>query len=127
MAENDNSEAPDIGKCAGVIFALVAHRLSNYYEYGHWMTQAQAATLCNDWLLRARLGMSLKARKCLADLSDQVAGQIRDTLSREAGLFITHELMESLDPRYISETTPAIMDECVRVLKDALQAGEFPA
>lgn len=129
MAENENSEIsdiPDIGKCAGVIFALVAHRLANHYEHGHWMTQAQAATMCNDWLLRAKLNMPLKARKCLADLSDQVASQIRDSLSREAGLFITHELMESLDPRYISETSPAIMDECVRVFKDALAAGDFP-
>jgi len=126
MADTQGADVPDIGKSAAVIFALVAHRLSTYYEHGHWLTQAQAATLCNDWLLRSKLSMSLKARKCLADLSHQVGSQIRDSLSREAGLFVTHELMESLDPRYVSETSPAIMDECVRVFKDALAAGDFP-
>jgi hypothetical protein len=128
MADPDSSsEMPDVGKCAAAIFALVAHRLSMFYEHGYWMTQAQAATLCSEWLLRSKLNLSLKARKCLADLSDQVAAQIRDSLSREAGLFTTHELMESLDERYISEVSPAIMDECVRVFREALQSGDFPA
>lgn len=89
------------------------------------MTESQGATLCSEWLLRSRLSLPLKARRCLSALSDQVAVQIRDGVSREAGLFIAHELMESLDPRYVSETSPAIMDECVRVFREAVQGGDF--
>jgi hypothetical protein len=110
-------EEPAVGTCAAVIYALVAHRLSTFYDEGYWFTQAQAATLSAEWLSRSDKVMPLADRKQLSDLSEQVAGQIRDTLSREAGLFTAHELMESLDPRHISEVGASIMDECVRLLK----------
>lgn len=116
---------PDVGKCAAAIFALVAHRLATFYDEAHWLTEAQGATLCGEWLLRSRLSLPLRARRCLSALSDQVAAQIRDSVSREAGLFIAHELMESLDPRYVSETSPAIMDECVRVFRESMDRGDF--
>ena len=112
-------EEPTVGTSAAVIYALVAHRLSTYYDQAYWFTQAQAASLCTEWMMRSNKVMSLAERKRLSDLSDQVASQIRDTLSREAGLFTAHELMESLDPGYISEIGASIMDECVRALQDS--------
>jgi hypothetical protein len=112
------------GMSAALIYALVAHRLSAFYDEGHWMTQAQGATLSNEWLMRSKLGMPLVQRKRLSDLSDKVATQIRNALSREAGLHTAHELMESLDPRYVSEIGNAIMDECVRVLQEDEASSE---
>lgn len=111
------ADGPGVGARAAAVYALVAHRLSTFYDHGHWITQAQGAALCSEWLMRSKQTLSLAERKHLADLSDQVATQIRDSLSREAGLFTAHELMESLDPRYVSELGASIMEECVRVLK----------
>lgn len=113
---------PPTGIRAAAIYALVAHRLSDFYEHAYWMTEAQGATLCAEWLARSRQNLALAERKHLSALSDQVARQIRDTVSREAGLYIAHELMESLDPRHVSELGASIMEECVRVLKEA-EAG----
>lgn len=113
-------EHPELGPRVAAIYALVAHRLQTFYDHDHWITQAQAAALCQDWLLRSRQSLPLNERKQLADLSDQIAEQIRAGLSREAGLYTAHELMESLDPRHVSEIGAAIMEECVRALKTAL-------
>ena len=110
---------PGVGTRAATIYALVAHRLQAFYDHEHWITQAQGAALCNEWLMRTRQSLPLKERRLLSDLSEQVAVQIRDSLSREAGLYTAFELMESLDPRYISELGVSIMEECVRVLKNA--------
>ncbi|MDP5239898.1 hypothetical protein Q9Q94_10160 [Uliginosibacterium sp. 31-16] len=108
---------PEVGIRAAAIYALVAHRLEAFYDHAHWITQAQGAALCNDWLMRSKQRLSLSERRHLSDLSDQVATQIRNGLSREAGLYTAHELMESLDPRHVSELGASIMEECVRVLK----------
>lgn len=116
---------PGPGIRAAAIFALVAHRLDAFFEHEHWLSQAQASALCQDWLLRSKQSLSLAERKHLADLSDELAGQIRDSLSREAGLFTAHELMEALDPRHVSELGESVMDECVRLLErdQAAQPG----
>lgn len=110
---------PDLGRRAAAVYALVAHRLDAFYEHGYWLTQAQAATLCSEWLQRAQQSLPLAERQHLADLSARIATQIKDSLSREAGLYTTHELMESLDPRYVSELGATIMEECVRALQEA--------
>lgn len=102
-----------------LIFALVAERLTTYYEHGQWLTQGQGAALAADWLSRSKLVFPLAERRQLSDLSDQVARQISGTVSREAGLYIAHELTESLDPNYQSEIGPAIMAECERVFDEA--------
>ncbi|WP_417067137.1 hypothetical protein [Niveibacterium terrae] len=114
-----NREPADVGARVAAIYALVAHRLSAFYDHDHWITQAQGAALCNDWLMRSKKTLSQTERKQLSDLSEQIATQIRDSLSREAGLYTAHELMESLDPRYVSELGASIMDECLRVLKES--------
>lgn len=111
-------EATPLGARAAAIYALVAHRLEAFYEHAHWITQAQGATLCHEWLMRSQQKLSLSERKQLSDLSEQIALQIRNSLSREAGLYTAHELMESLDPRHVSELGASIMDECVRALKE---------
>lgn len=108
-----------LGARAAAIYALVAHRLEAFYEHAHWITQAQGATLCHEWLMRSQQKLSLSERKQLSDLSEQIALQIRNSLSREAGLYTAHELMESLDPRHVSELGASIMEECVRVLKES--------
>ncbi|MGB4468963.1 MAG: hypothetical protein WBH99_07110 [Azovibrio sp.] len=102
-----------------LIFALVAERLTIHYEHGQWLTQGQGATLAADWLSRSKRVFPLAERRQLSDLSEQVARQISCTVSREAGLYIAHELTESLDPNYPSEIGPAIMAECERVFGEA--------
>ncbi len=98
-----------------LIFALAAHRLHAHYEYGKWLTDAQAAQLAADWLTRQKLTLTQDERRHLASLADTLARQISQTLSREAGLFTAHEMMESLDPRHHSEIAETLMVECERL------------
>lgn len=102
------------GARVALIFALVAERLSCFYEHGQWLTEAQGASLAADWLARRRGELPLKARRHLSDLSDQMARQIESGLSREAGLYTAHEMMESLDPNHHagSQVAQALMREC---------------
>jgi len=104
------------GTDIALIYALVAERLSVYYEHDQWLTQAQGASLAADWLARNKLSLPLDKRKVLSGLSDQLARQIAETLSREAGLCTMHEMMESLDPNYHSEIGQSLMKECERML-----------
>lgn len=120
MNERDISIPPasERGVLVALIFALVAERLQLYYEHGQWLTQAQGATLAADWLSRSKRKLALDQRKHLSGLSDQLARQIADTTSREAGLYVSHELQEALDPRYQSEFAQSIMAECERMLDE---------
>ncbi|MDD2742372.1 MAG: hypothetical protein PHV02_08865 [Rhodocyclaceae bacterium] len=106
------------GLRVGLIFALAAERLSAYYEHGQWLTEAQGASLAADWLRHSKLTIEFKERRQLSTLSDQFARQIAATLSREAGLYTAHEMMESLDPNYHSELAETLMVECERLLDD---------
>ncbi len=106
------------GLRVGLIFALAAERLSAYYEHQQWMTEAQGAGLAADWLRRSKLSLEFKERRQLSALSDQFARQIATTLSREAGLYTAHEMMESLDPNYHSELAETMMVECERLLDE---------
>lgn len=119
MSADENRALPETGPRVAAMYALVAHRLSTYYDHGHWLTRAQAAALCAEWLPRSRLVLSRVEREQLADLSDTIARQVREGLSREAGLWAAHELMESLDPRHVSEFGASVMAACVAALKDA--------
>ena len=105
------------GTQIALIFALVAERLTAYYEHGQWLSEAQGASLAADWLARRRGELSLKVRRHLSGLSDQMARQIESGLSREAGLYTAHEMMESLDPNYHpgSQVAQALMRECEHV------------
>lgn len=123
MTEPNDAITPEVerGVLAALIFALVAERLSVYYEHGQWFTRAQGATLAADWLARSKRKLPLAQRQQLSELSDQVARQIADSTSREAGLYVSHELQEALDPRYHSEVGESVMAECVRVLEENSQ------
>ncbi len=111
-----SSTASDRGTRIALIYALVAERLSVYYEHGQWLTPGQGASLAADWLSRSKRSLPLNDRKHLSILSDQLARQMAATLSREAGLYTVHEMMESLDPNYHSEIGGSLMEECERVL-----------
>lgn len=108
--------ANDRGTNIALIFALTAERLSAYYEHGQWLTEAQGAALSADWLSRSQRRLPINDRRHLSALSDELARQIGDTLSREAGLYTAHEMMEALDPNYHSEIAESLMTECERLL-----------
>ncbi len=112
--------ASDRGTSVALIFALTAERLSAYYEHGQWLTEAQGATLSADWLSRSKRRLPINERRHLSALSDQLARQIAATLSREAGLYTAHEMMEALDPNHHSELAESLMAECERLLDNDL-------
>ena len=119
----EGGEAPapisDKGARIAQIYALAAERLTLFYEHDQWLTEAQGASLVADWLARSKRSLPLADRKLLSSLGDQLARQIASSLSREAGLFTAHEMMESLDPRYHSELGLSLMLECERLLDGA--------
>ena len=112
----------DRGARVALIFALVAERLSAYYEHGQWLTVAQGASLSNEWLARTGRKLTLEERKLLSAVSDQLAREIAAPLSREAGLYTAHEMMESLDSNYHSDLGQTLMKECERVLDSSFDA-----
>jgi hypothetical protein len=105
-----------------LIFALAAERLTLYYEHGKWLTEAQATSLAGDWLARSKHQLAVEERRRLAALSDRLARQIEGSVSREAGLFISHEMNEALDPNHQSELALSLMAECERLLDEAGEA-----
>lgn len=116
----ENASEPtlsDRGARIALIFALVAERLTFFYEHGQWLTVAQGASLAADWLTRSKRSLPLSERKHLSELSDQLARQMAESLSREAGLYTAHEMMEALDPNYPSELGMSMMHECERVFE----------
>ena len=110
--EPNPSATSERGASIALIFALLAERLRFHYEHDKWLNQAQCASLAADWLTRSKRKMPLQTRKDLAEISEQLAKQITESTSREAGLYISHELQEALDPRYYSELGQTLMQEC---------------
>ena len=110
----------DRGMRVALIFALAAERLTAFYEHAQWMTEAQGASLAADWLTRSQIKLPLYERRQLSGISDQLARQIAGTLSREAGMYTAHEMMESLDPNHHSEIAESLMKECERLLDEGL-------
>lgn len=108
------------GMRVALIFALAAERLTAFYEYSQWLTEAQGASLAADWLSRSKNKLPLNERRQLSALSDQLARQIQSSLSREAGMYTAHEMMESLDPNHHSEIAESLMLECERLLDEGL-------
>ncbi|QDF96505.1 hypothetical protein CJ010_08120 [Azoarcus sp. DD4] len=116
------STASERGIRVALIFALAAERLSIFYEHGQWLTEAQGATLAAEWLARSKRNIALEERRALSAASDTLARQVQGSVSREAGLYISHEMSEALDPRYESEVAKSLMEECERLL-DELGGG----
>ncbi|MDD3352030.1 hypothetical protein [Zoogloea sp.] len=120
------SAADARGTRAALIFALTAERLSLWYERGLWPTEAQGAALVADWLARTRRSLPMEERRHLSDLSDGLARQIAGALSREAGLYTVHEMMEALDPHYESELAKSLMTQCELLLDGTPDAAGGP-
>ena len=116
MRVRDDSPPSERGLRVALIFALAAHRLSAHYEHGLWLTDAQATSLAADWLARSKNKLPLAERRHLAALSDQFARRIAATLSREAGLYTAHEMMEALDPNHRSELAQTMLSTCKGLL-----------
>jgi hypothetical protein len=113
----------DRGTRVALVFALVAERLMAYYEHGQWLTQAQGASLANEWLARSARKLAAPDRKRLSEVSDLLARQIAAPLAREAGLYTAHEMMEALDTNYHSELGEAMMKICEEALDSAENDG----
>lgn len=105
------------GTRKALLFALAAHALSDFYAHGQWMTLAQGASLAGNWLALKNLRIDAAERRLLTELADGLARQIAGSLSREAGLYTAHEMMEALDPNYRSELAFDLLDECDRLLR----------
>jgi ABC-type ATPase with predicted acetyltransferase domain len=75
--------------------------------------------LAANWLSRSTIRLSVSQRRHLSELSDQLARQVAESVSREAGLHISYEMNEALDERYVSEVGESIREECRRLLADA--------
>lgn len=116
MRVRDDTPPTPRGLRVALLFALAAHRLSDYYEHGQWLTDAQGASLAADWLARSKNTLPLAERRHLSSLSDQLARQVAGSLSREAGLYAAHEMMEALDPNYHSELAQTMLAECENLL-----------
>jgi hypothetical protein len=101
-----------------LLFALAAERLTTFYEHAQWMTDAQGATLAALWLSRSKVQLALAERRLLSSLSDQFARELAATLSREAGLYTAHEMMEALDPNHQSGLALDLLEECERLLRE---------
>jgi len=116
MRVRDDTPPTPRGLRVALLFALATHRLSGYYEHGQWLTDAQGASLAADWLARSKSALPLAERRHLSALSDQLARQVAGSLSREAGLYAAHEMMEALDPNYHSELAQTMLAECENLL-----------
>lgn len=122
--QNDlNTLATNRGIYIALIFALVAEKLSLYYEHQQWLTKSQGASLAADWLARNKIRLAIDQRKNLSELSDQLAKHIAATLTREAGLYTVHEMMESLNPNYQSIIAHSLMVECESVFDTGFIQG----
>lgn len=99
-----------------LLFALTAERLKAWYDHDKWLNEAQGATLASLWLGQAKVALDRRELRRLSDLSDGFARRIAAGLSREAGLYTAHEMMEGLDPRYQPALVMQMMDECERLL-----------
>ena len=116
MRVRDDTPPTAHGLRVALLFALAAQRLSDYYEHGQWLSEAQGATLAADWLARSKNNLPLAERRRLSGLSDRFARQVASQLSREAGLYTAHEMMEALDPNYQSELAQTLLAACEQQL-----------
>ena len=102
-----------------LLFALTAERLSAYYEHGVWITDAQTVQLTSLWQTQTRIALSVKEKRAIAELSDAFAHELAASVSREAGLFISHELTQAQDPDYQSAIGIDVLNECDAKLREA--------
>ncbi|KKB62516.1 hypothetical protein WM40_17140 [Robbsia andropogonis] len=102
-----------------LLFALTSERLSVYYEHDVWPDDNRALDTAKVWLMRQDLVGPPRLIRELAQLSGQFAKTLADSLSREAGLYMAHEMNQSLDPNHASPVAMDLLDECGRLLREA--------
>lgn len=111
------SQITPVGQQAAIVFALVGHQLTTFYDEGCFFSAPQGATLAAEWLARSRKKpMPLSERNRLSAVALDVARQTTQTVTPETGRLIVHEIMESLDVRYRSDVADQIMNLCVAQL-----------
>ncbi|SDV49099.1 hypothetical protein [Chitinasiproducens palmae] len=106
-----------------LLFALTTERLNGYYDRDELASDARARDVAAAWLSRRELRASQGLLKALAAMSDTFARELIASLSREAGLYVAHEMREALDPAYQSGVSIDMLAECERRLRDADLAG----
>jgi hypothetical protein len=102
-----------------LLFALTSERLGVYYEHGIWPDDRRALDTAAVWLMRQNVSAPQRLIKELATLSGQFAHTLAESLSREAGLYMAHEMNQSLDPNYQSPVAMDLLEECARLLREA--------
>jgi hypothetical protein len=109
-----NSQITPVGQQAAIVFALVGHQLTAFYNEGCFFNASQGASLAAEWLARSKKKtMPLSERNRLSATALDVARQTTQTVTPETGRLIAHEVMESLDVRYRSDVADQIMNLCV--------------
>lgn len=106
-----------------LLFALTAERLAVYYEHDQWPDDKTAANTATVWLYRQELIADARLIRALSALSNEFAHTLAATLSREAGLYTSHEMSQSLDPNYQSPVAMDLLEECGRLLTEHELAG----
>lgn len=106
------------GQRVALLFALTAEQLSAYYEHQRWLTVGEGSQLIQSWLQRRQGSMGSTERQQLSLLSNNLARDIAAGLSREAGLYTAHTMMEALDPNQMTPTAATLMEECERRLAE---------
>ena len=109
---HEQSHLTPHGLKVALCFALIAERLTVFYDQNHHLTEKEGAYLLDSWLHRGTQRLSFEERKTLSKISNTLATEIIGSVSREAGLYISHELNEALDPNYVSEIAENILSEC---------------
>jgi hypothetical protein len=118
MRDPDQTDINPRGLRVALVFAVAAHGLRDYYEYGRWASTAQVAAQAGAWLSRRGADLAAVERRALAALGDELAHRTAASLSRQAGLYTAHEMMEALDPNYRSELAETMLHECERLLDE---------
>lgn len=101
-----------------LLFALLAESLAHFYAHAAWLSETQLSALAGQWLSQAKLSLPSAQQRDFARLGDELARELAASLSREAGLYAAHEMMEARDPRYVSPFAQDMLAECERRLAE---------
>ena len=101
------------GLSGGLLFALVAERLAQFYEHGQWATDGRMRQQALDWLQRSKVRIDSPWLRELVAASGDMAREVAASLSREAGLQTAHDMAESLDPNHPSPIGQMMMEQCI--------------
>lgn len=101
------------GLSGALLFALLAERLGQFYDHGQLPGDGRMRQQALDWLHRAQVKIDSPWLRELVAASGDMAREIANSLSREAGLQTTHEMAEGLNPNYQSPVAQLMMDQCV--------------